>query len=54
MDTALTCRFYGRVAYDTDYDGVALSDSIGERMAKILQYPSVSNCRGIGHPVYMR
>jgi ribulose-5-phosphate 4-epimerase/fuculose-1-phosphate aldolase len=31
-----TCRFYGRVAYDTDYDGVALSDTIGERMAKIL------------------
>lgn len=30
------CRFYGRVAYDTDYDGVALSDSVGERMAKIL------------------
>jgi ribulose-5-phosphate 4-epimerase/fuculose-1-phosphate aldolase len=31
-----TCRFYGRVAYDTDYDGVALSDTVGERMAKIL------------------
>lgn len=31
-----TCRFYGRVAYDTDYDGVALSDIVGERMAKIL------------------
>jgi ribulose-5-phosphate 4-epimerase/fuculose-1-phosphate aldolase len=31
-----TCRFYGRVAYDTDYDGVALSDAVGERMAKIL------------------
>lgn len=30
------CRFYGRVAYDTDYDGVALSDSVGERMVKIL------------------
>ena len=30
-----TCRFYGRVAYDTDYDGVALSDTVGERMAKI-------------------
>jgi ribulose-5-phosphate 4-epimerase/fuculose-1-phosphate aldolase len=30
------CRFYGRVAYDTDYDGVALSDSVGERMAGIL------------------
>jgi len=31
-----SCRFYGRVAYDTDYDGVALSDSVGERMARIL------------------
>jgi len=31
-----TCRFYGRVAYDTDYDGVALADTVGERMAKIL------------------
>jgi ribulose-5-phosphate 4-epimerase/fuculose-1-phosphate aldolase len=30
-----TCRFYGRVAYDTDYDGVALSDSVGERMAAV-------------------
>ncbi|MEN8261558.1 MAG: aldolase [Pseudomonadota bacterium] len=31
-----SCRFYGRVVYDTDYDGVALSDSVGERMAAIL------------------
>ena len=31
-----TCRFYGRVTYDNDYDGVALSDTVGERMAKIL------------------
>jgi ribulose-5-phosphate 4-epimerase/fuculose-1-phosphate aldolase len=31
-----TCRFYGRVSYDNDYDGVALSDTVGERMAKIL------------------
>lgn len=31
-----SCRFYGRVAYDRDYDGVALSDSVGERMAKTL------------------
>ncbi len=30
------CRFYGRVAYDVDYDGVALADSVGERMAGIL------------------
>ena len=34
MQTA--CRFYGRVAYDTDYDGVALSNSVGEPMAEIL------------------
>lgn len=34
MQTA--CRFYGRVAYDNDYDGVALADSVGERMADIL------------------
>ena len=31
-----TCRFHGRVAYDRDYDGVALADSVGERMAEIL------------------
>jgi ribulose-5-phosphate 4-epimerase/fuculose-1-phosphate aldolase len=31
-----SCRFYGRVSYDNDYDGVALSDTVGERMAKIL------------------
>jgi ribulose-5-phosphate 4-epimerase/fuculose-1-phosphate aldolase len=31
-----TCRFYGRVAYDNDYDGVALSNTVGERMANIL------------------
>ncbi len=31
-----TCRFYGRVAYDTEYDGVALSDSVGERMDSVL------------------
>lgn len=30
------CRFYGRVAYDNDYDGVALSDTVGERMAAML------------------
>lgn len=34
MQTA--CRFYGRVAYDSHYDGVALSDTVGERMAQIL------------------
>jgi ribulose-5-phosphate 4-epimerase/fuculose-1-phosphate aldolase len=31
-----SCRFYGRVAYDTDYDGVALEDAVGERMAGTL------------------
>ncbi len=31
-----TCRFYDRVAYDSDYDGVALSDSVGERMAQLI------------------
>ncbi len=31
-----SCRFYGRIAYDTDYDGVALSESVGERMAAML------------------
>jgi ribulose-5-phosphate 4-epimerase/fuculose-1-phosphate aldolase len=31
-----SCRLYGRVAYDTDYDGVALADSVGERMARML------------------
>ena len=31
-----SCRFYGRVAYDGDYDGVALADAVGERMARVL------------------
>ena len=31
-----TCRFFSRVAYDKDYDGVALSDDVGIRLAKIL------------------
>ena len=31
-----TARFYGRVAYDRDYDGVALGDEVGERMAKMI------------------
>ncbi len=31
-----SCRFYGRVAYDTDYDGVALEDAVGDRMAGII------------------
>ena len=34
MQTA--CRFYGRLAYDNDYDGVALADTVGERLTKIL------------------
>jgi ribulose-5-phosphate 4-epimerase/fuculose-1-phosphate aldolase len=29
-------RFYGRVAYDTAYDGVALADDVGERMAGMI------------------
>lgn len=32
-----TCRFYNRVAYDSDYDGVALSENVGTRMVKILE-----------------
>jgi ribulose-5-phosphate 4-epimerase/fuculose-1-phosphate aldolase len=31
-----SCRFYNRIVYDSDYDGVALTDSEGERMAKML------------------
>ncbi len=31
-----SCRFFNRVSYDTDYDGVALSDEVGSRMASIL------------------
>ncbi|WP_235281921.1 aldolase [Methyloterricola oryzae] len=31
-----SCRFHGRVAYDRDYDGVALADTVGERMAAVL------------------
>ena len=30
------CRFHGRVAYDRDYDGMALSTSEGERVATLL------------------
>lgn len=32
-----TCRFYNRVAYDSDYDGVALSENVGTRMVGILK-----------------
>lgn len=31
-----SCRFFGRVGYDSDYDGVALADTVGERMALVL------------------
>jgi ribulose-5-phosphate 4-epimerase/fuculose-1-phosphate aldolase len=30
------CRFYGRIAYDRDYAGMALEASEGERVAKLL------------------
>ena len=30
------CRFHGRVAYDRDYDGMALSAAEGERVAALL------------------
>jgi ribulose-5-phosphate 4-epimerase/fuculose-1-phosphate aldolase len=29
-----SCRFAGRVAYDTDYDGVALGEEVGQRLAR--------------------
>jgi|SRR5688572_19538212 len=30
------CRFYGRIAYDRNYSGMALDDAEGERIAKLL------------------
>ena len=30
------CRFYGRIAYDRGYNGMALDDSEGERVAQLL------------------
>lgn len=30
------CRFYGRIAYDRDYQGMALDDREGERVAHLL------------------
>jgi ribulose-5-phosphate 4-epimerase/fuculose-1-phosphate aldolase len=36
MSLQATTRFYGRDVYDTAYDGVALADSVGERMAKVI------------------
>lgn len=36
MALQAAARFYGRDVYDTEYDGVALDDSVGERMAKMI------------------
>jgi ribulose-5-phosphate 4-epimerase/fuculose-1-phosphate aldolase len=36
-----SARFHTRIAYDYDYDGVALSDSVGERMAKLIGHHDV-------------
>lgn len=36
MAVQSAARFYNRDVYDTEYDGVALSDSVGERMAKMI------------------
>ncbi len=30
------CRFYGRIAYDRDYNGLALDDNEGERVAQLM------------------
>lgn len=30
------CRFYGRIAYDRDYNGLALDDDEGERVASLM------------------
>ena len=30
------CRFYGRIAYDRDYNGLAIDDQEGERCAQLL------------------
>lgn len=30
------CRFYGRIAYDRGYDGLALDDNEGERVASLM------------------
>ena len=30
------CRYYGRIAYDRDYSGMALDDTEGERVASLL------------------
>jgi ribulose-5-phosphate 4-epimerase/fuculose-1-phosphate aldolase len=30
------CRFWGRDVYDGEYDGVALDEAVGERMAKVI------------------
>lgn len=31
------CRFYGRIAYDRDYSGLALDDGEGERVASLME-----------------
>ena len=31
------CRFYGRIAYDRDYNGLALDDNEGERVASMME-----------------
>jgi ribulose-5-phosphate 4-epimerase/fuculose-1-phosphate aldolase len=36
-----SARFHTRVVYDTEYDGVALDDSVGERMAKLIGHHDV-------------
>jgi ribulose-5-phosphate 4-epimerase/fuculose-1-phosphate aldolase len=36
-----TARFYGRDVYDTEYDGVALSDTVGERMANLISHNEI-------------
>lgn len=42
------CRFYGRVAYDDAYDGIALSDSIGEGLVKALGEAEIMFMRNHG------
>lgn len=31
------CRFYGRIAYDRNYNGIALDDNEGERVAALME-----------------
>ena len=49
-----TVRFYGRVGYDTDYDGVALGDDVGDRLAKAISAPVAGASReSVGTEVLM-